>query len=514
MASKNFLDQFSTNNKPDSFKEEVLVPSSKPKKPLNITLIVIIVIVILLGGFLTWFFVLRPTIEVPSFIGQEVSDVNSWLKQQGIQSSGVVFKDEYSEEYDEKIVIDQSIKEGKKVKKDVKIDFTVSKGPDPNVEVKVPDIISMNLREIESWIDTNKLSGIKITYEFSDEDPLDSVISYEFGSNASETNFKRSSSLTIVVSKGKQEDQPISVPNFVGKNVSEVTNWGSKNKIKIKQQEGYSSTVNKDMVISQSVNPGKKITAKEYLTVTISKGAPIIAPDFSSYSEANITAWGTKNNVNIEIIRKYSNDVEKNKVVSQSIKNAACNDGMSVTISLGKISLDGFTGTTLNDLNKWVEQVNKDGAGLSVEVDQNKVNSDTVAVNGLFNLKLDGSIIRGNISKGRNILLDNTTEKITIHYYTDNQDTPDVDESLSGGYDAITNSPINWENANEYKEYQIRLLCEANDGLVCNFAYEKGAGEIGKVIRIKRSDRDVYGVQSGEYISQDQYIEIIINEGQ
>ena len=123
MASKNFLDQFSTNNKPDSFKEEVLVPSSKSKKPLNITLIVIIVIVILLGGFLTWFFVLRPTIEVPSFIGQEVSDVNSWLKQQGIQASGVVFKDEYSEEYDEKIVIDQSIKEGKKVKKKEEIVF-------------------------------------------------------------------------------------------------------------------------------------------------------------------------------------------------------------------------------------------------------------------------------------------------------------------------------------------------------------------------------------------------------
>ena len=209
MAGKNFLEQFSTDNKPDSFKEEVFVPSKQPKKPLNITVIIIFAVIVLLGGFLSWFFLLRPTIEVPSFIGLQTSDVNDWIKQQGIQPSGIVIKEEYSEDFASKLITYQSIEPGKKVKKDVKIDFTVSKGPDPNVIVSVPDIISMNLTQINSWIDENKLTGVKIQSEFSDEDPLDSVISFEFGSNASETNFKRSSSLTIIVSKGKQEDQPV-----------------------------------------------------------------------------------------------------------------------------------------------------------------------------------------------------------------------------------------------------------------------------------------------------------------
>lgn len=491
MASKNFLDQFSTNNKPDSFKEEVLVPSSKSKKPLNITLIVIIVIVILLGGFLTWFFVLRPTIEVPSFIGQEVSDVNSWLKQQGIQASGVVFKDEYSEEYDEKIIINQSIEEGKKVKKDVKIDFTVSKGPDPNVEVKVPDIISMNLREIESWIDANKLSGIKITYEFSDEDPLDSVISYEFGSNASETNFKRSSSLTIVVSKGSQEDQPISVPNFVGKNVSEVTNWGSKNKIKIKQQEGYSSTVNKDMIISQSVNPGKKITSKEALTVTVSKGEAIYAPDFSGYSRENIQAWGEKNSVNVEIIEKYSKDVAKNKVIEQSNKDKPVNDGMTVTISKGNISKDDFfskygDSPTYDDLEKWVNEVNNDGANLILKSEKfPHKNSDEVIYKsiGLDDFEV-GSTLKGFISNGKLIFLDG-------EWVVTNEGQPVADA----------------------KEADARTYCEGEKKLTCKFKYienYEGNIEVSGIIKVYIGTDTTKTPNLNTYISQSDIITIEI----
>ena len=500
MAGKNFLEQFSTDNKPDSFKEEVFVPSKQPKKPLNITVIIVLAVVVLLGGFLSWFFLLRPTIEVPSFIGLQTSDVNDWIKQQGIQPSGIVIKEEYSEDFASKLITYQSIEPGKKVKKDVKIDFTVSKGPDPNVTVTVPDIISMNLTQINSWIDENKLTGVKIQSEFSDEDPLDSVISFEFGSNASETNFKRSSSLTIVVSKGKQEDQPVSVPNFSGKNISEVTNWGSKNKIKIVQREDYSSTVNKDMIISQSVNPGKKITSKESLTVTISKGAPIIAPDFSSYSRENILAWGSKNNVNIEIIERYSKDVAKDKVIEQSHKNKPCNDGMSVTISLGGVSLKSFTGTTYEELCNWIDEVNLKGAGLSNNVNTNKINDDTVPVGQLFNLQLNGTSVTGNISKGRNILLKN---KII----DDDTSTTKIDES---------EDTRKWEEVLNKTEPYVRDLCNYNAGLTCRFYYEGSSSADGKTVgavkSIKRTDRNdlLPSDYEGTYISQTDSIDIII----
>ena len=499
MENKDFLEQFSSNDKPDSFKEEVFVPTTKRKIHISPILIIVLVALLLLGGFLYWFFALRPTIEMPSFIGEKTSDVSSWIKQQEIQASGIVFKEEYSEEYDAKLIFEQSIEAGKKVRKDVKIDFTVSLGPDPNVSIVVPDIAGMSLQDINTWISNNKLTGVKLSYEFSDEDPLDSVIAFEFANGASESNFKRSSTVNIIVSKGKQEDQPISVPNFNNKNFSDVAAWGSKNKIKIVKKEEYSSTVNKDMVIDQSVNPGKKITSKESLVVTISKGAPIIAPDFSSYSEANILAWGTKNGVNIEILRQYSSSVDKDKVIEQSIKNAACNDGMSVTISLGNVNLASFSGTTYTELSNWIDEVNKNGAGLTNNVDTNRVNSDDFPVGQLFNLRLDGSSVTGNISKGRNIFLENKIIQ-------DDPDTTSINES--------ENTRM-WEYVLSNDEAYARELCEYNEGLVCNFVYVKeGAPEqISKVKSIKRSDRDYYGVEAGQYISQDQYIEITIFQG-
>ena len=40
MSEKDFLEQFSSNNKPDSFKEEERVKVTKEKKPLNVKLLI------------------------------------------------------------------------------------------------------------------------------------------------------------------------------------------------------------------------------------------------------------------------------------------------------------------------------------------------------------------------------------------------------------------------------------------------------------------------------------------
>lgn len=497
MAKKDFLEQFSTNNKPDSFKEEVRIPTTKPKFVINKGLIIALAVSFLVIVTGIWYFVFRPTIEMPSFIGEEVSDINSWLKQQGIDSTGIIYKEEYSEDVEKKLIISQSIEEGKKIKNDAKIDFVVSLGPDPNTEITVPDIASMNLTRIKEWISTNKLTSVKLNYEFSDEDPLDSVIAFEFGNNVSETNFKRSSSLTITFSKGKQEDQPISVPNFVGKNISDATTWGSKNKIKIKQVESYSGTVLKDLVISQSVNPGKKITMKETLTVTISKGDPIYAPDFSSYSKESIDAWKAKNNVIVEYEERYSSEVEEGKVISQEpSSNKPCNEGIVVTISLGNISERVFDKSghprTKQGLDDWIKEVNKKGADLKMGHFPGE-HSDSVPLNEIFGLSdiSVGKTINGYISNGKYIYL--------------------ADLENSG---AVSDDFKYWPtsgNCTNYKESDMRNLC-TNSGkeLTCYFEYVKNdTGSISKVNSISYKNNEFPEKES--YILQSDAITIKIN---
>lgn len=478
MPNKDFLDQFSTNNVPDSFKKEELKPVKKKTNLTSVLIVVLAIVVLSLIGVLIFLIVNRPNIDMPNFVGQKVSDVTSWLKQQEIEASGIVYKEEYSDDYDEKIIIKQSIPEGEKVKKDVKMDFIVSLGPDPNTSIIVPDISSMMLDDIKEWIDDNKLRGVKLNYEFSDTDPLDSVISFVFGNNTSESNFTRSSSLTITISKGKQSDQAIAVPNFIGKNVSEVETWGSKNKIKIVKKEEYSSTVQKDVVISQSVNVGKKITSKETLTVNVSRGEAIYAPDFSNYSEANVLAWGTKNIVNIEIIKKYSANIEEGKVMEQSNKGEPVNDGMTVTISLGNISSVDFVGNTESELDNWIKEKNKNGANLSskcIGVEGN----DTVEVGNIFDLSgfSVGGTIKYKKSKGKYVYI--------------------PDDSIKIGK----------------KEDDVRSFC-SEKGLTCVFEYNSNVDNehINEVQKIKFKETEPDSL-TNYYIYQDEKIIIIIDKG-
>ena len=140
--NKDFLDQFSNSGKPASFQEEERTPVVKEKKPLNVKLLVILAIILLLLGVLAYFLFFAPKIEMPDFVGRSKSDVGVWVKQQGIESSGIVFEETYDFDSDEGTILSQSIPAGRKVKNNVKMNMVLSLGPDPNEEIKVPNIES------------------------------------------------------------------------------------------------------------------------------------------------------------------------------------------------------------------------------------------------------------------------------------------------------------------------------------------------------------------------------------
>ena len=163
MSEKDFLSKIAEENKkPDSFKEEERVKIQKEKKPLNPLVIIIpaVILVLLLIG--VWFFFLRAKIDMPSFVGKTQTDVAKWVTQQGISKNGIIFDEEYNFDYDDGVIFYQSVEEGAKVKKDVKINFTVSMGADPDEKIKVPDIANMSKDELDKWVSDNKLSKTKV----------------------------------------------------------------------------------------------------------------------------------------------------------------------------------------------------------------------------------------------------------------------------------------------------------------------------------------------------------------
>ena len=335
MSNKDFLSQFSDENKPASFKEEERVKITKEHKPVNVKLIVIIVAAILLIAGLILFFVLRPTIEVKNFVGSNVSDVKAWVIQNKIETQGVIFKQEYNFDYDEDIVIYQSVNEGEKIRKDAKLDFTVSLGADPDELVRVPDIESMNKAEIQQWIKSNKLSKTKVTTSYSDDVQIDEVISYEF-KNCDADTFTRSSTLNILVSKGPQPAGTATVIDFTNKYFAEVETWGKTNKINIERVDRYSDKVEKDLVISQSIEAKKEIKEGETLTVYVSLGKGILVPNFASMDQKQVDNWIDDNSAYINITKEYSGSSDY--VIKQSVKSGSYIDldnKLDLVINLG-----------------------------------------------------------------------------------------------------------------------------------------------------------------------------------
>lgn len=362
MSEKDFLSQFSSDGKkPDSFKEEERIKVDKPKKQVNPKALIIAGVAVVVLGVLSYFLFFAPKIEMPNFVGQTKSDVASWVKQQGITTSGIVFKEEYNFDNDEDVILTQSVDAGKKVKSDVKITFTISLGADPDEKITVPDIKSMSKSEIESWISTNKLTKTKITTTYNESVEKDAVINYEI-KGVDEADFTRSSTMNITISKGPQPAGTVTVSNFKGKTYSEVESWAKTNKVTLEKIEAYSETVESGNVISQSVSANSTMKTTDTLTITVSKGKGITVPNLTNMNEEQINAWVKKNNINATITSKYS--TSDKHVLSSNVSAGSMissTDDVQIVLNKGKYfyweeegkDIGDIVGTNKNKLEDW-----------------------------------------------------------------------------------------------------------------------------------------------------------------
>ena len=366
MSEKDFLSQFSSDGKkPDSFKEEERIKVDKPKKQINPKGFIIGGVIVVILGVLSYFLFFAPKIEMPNFVGQTKSDVASWVKQQGITTSGIVFKEEYNFDNDENVILSQSVDAGKKVKNDVKITFTISLGADPDEKISVPNINLMSKSEIENWISTNKLTKTKITTTYNETVDKDSVISYEV-KGVDEADFTRSSTMNITISKGPQPAGTVTVSDFKDKMYEEVESWAKTNKVTLNKIEAYSDKVDSGKVISQSVSANSTMKTTDTLTITVSKGKGITVPDFNTMDKEKIESWASKNGITITVSEKYSDS--DNHVLSSSVGKGSVvssSDTIDVVLNKGKFfywdeeglnSGKDIVGAKLNKLEDWCNE--------------------------------------------------------------------------------------------------------------------------------------------------------------
>jgi len=342
MSEKNFLNQFDSKEKPDSFKEEKRIPVKKSYTGLLIGVLSVLLLSLL--GVALYFFLNRANIEMPNFVGQQQSEVSSWVRQYDIDSTGIVMKSQYSLDFDEGVVISQNIEAGELVKKDVKLNLLVSQGADPDELIALPDIKNMTKSELESWIKENKLSKTKIVTSYSDTVAEGQVISYKL--NVDADKFVRSSTLEISVSKGKEvvQTKEVALNDFIDGSLEEFKAWADTNKITI--EAGYEWYCNGIMAgnvcgiedaSGKSLSKGDKVKTGDKLYYHLSLGDSIRVPDFTSMSKNSYESWKAANASPFEASIYYNSDAY---IISQSPSSGTLlgvdeSNEIEVTINLG-----------------------------------------------------------------------------------------------------------------------------------------------------------------------------------
>ncbi len=374
-----FLDNFTEEEKQDSngiktTEYEVDIDDKyKSKKTKRLVIEILVIVFISISIILTIIYMSK--VEVPNFNNQLVSIVDKWGSNNKID---IVKNEEYSDDYLEGYIISQSVKKGKKISKNSNLKVVISKGPNPDEVIKVPDFNTMTGAEIKNWVNENKLSNTTITEKNSTLVDAGKIISYTFESVlVDKDNFKRSDGLNIVISKGNTiYEKNIEVINLVSKTKDEVNKWCTDNNLICNYTEVLSDTYESGKIVSQSVKAMETISKDQILSFEVSAGKGIIVPNYSNVTSENASSINTKFDIKLKYV--YNMVTSYGKLISQSvkpgIKKLETDNKIELVYSLGKPYFSNLVGTSVSEVAKIFYDYNQKGVNFTYEIVY--VNSD------------------------------------------------------------------------------------------------------------------------------------------
>jgi glucan 1,3-beta-glucosidase len=156
------------------------------------------------------------------------------------------------------------------------------------------------------------------------------------------------------------------VDDFRGLNQEEANLIVSRYDIYWNYEEVYSNDIAEGLIIDQSVEPGTPLNSIDAIVFTISKGVNpdlYTMPDFTGEVYGEVYGFAVGKDINIVMNGVYSEDVERNLIIDQSIDSGSIIDSeveLIITYSKGldpdgTISLPDFSNMTMVDVREWID---------------------------------------------------------------------------------------------------------------------------------------------------------------
>lgn len=210
-------------------------------------------------------------VNLIDFKNMSLFDATLWLKRNGISYE---LQYDFSDNINRNYVLSQSEKEGVMIDPKIgKVTLIISKGK----QIIVPDLLSMSIDEVISWISTNNL---KINFE----DRYDRTV--ELGkmievSHQQGSIIEEGTTIKVITSKGQLKMKEFS-------NINDFRTWATRYGITFTEEYEFNASIPKGEIISFSVPTGDVIDINNSILVRISNGSAITIPNFIGQTKTNI----------------------------------------------------------------------------------------------------------------------------------------------------------------------------------------------------------------------------------
>ena len=223
-------------------------------KAFTITVLVAITVVMVCVVFLF----LRKGI-VPSFVGMSGEEAKKLSEESHLK---LVEEYEYSADIEAGFVISQDIKQGSKVRYKTEISIVISKGVEM---VKIPSFSGLTLDEARNEADRIGIS-LDVVEEYSNNVEKGYIVSQK---KKPGEEVEKGTCITLVLSGGVPM---VIVPQFVGTSINDATIECSALELSLSTLTEYSDSVDKDIVIRQSIDKGSEVEKGSQLYLVVSLG--------------------------------------------------------------------------------------------------------------------------------------------------------------------------------------------------------------------------------------------------
>ena len=277
-------------------------------------------------GVTSWYLLIGPgsRVVVPSTVGATQAEVTAALSPLGLTS--IVTESRYSEEIEAGHVIASIPEGGGKVDQGGTVRLILSKGPERYV---IPQLTGLTQEAATAQIAKLPLTLAPVQEVFNSTIPKGYVIS---STPASGTKVKRSTSVTIVISKGVEQ---VALANYVGKSGEQALNELTGAGFNVTTNYAFSETKLAGEVISQQPAGGGTANKASAVTIIVSKGSEFAyIPNL--YSIEEVKAVRALQDLGLKVVVKRIGKKAVKKVTNMAPKvGSKVKRGSTVTITVG-----------------------------------------------------------------------------------------------------------------------------------------------------------------------------------